>query len=32
MQKEVDAWAHQFEKTYFSQLSMISTCKHYVWC
>ena len=25
MQKEVDIWAHQFEKPYFSQLSMIAT-------
>ena len=25
MQKEVDIWAHQFEKPYFSPLSMIGT-------
>ncbi len=25
IQKEVDEWAHQFEKPYFSQLSMIAT-------
>ena len=25
MQKDVDVWAHQFEKPYFSQLSMIAT-------
>ena len=25
IQKEVDMWAHQFEKPYFSKLSMIAT-------
>ncbi len=25
IQKEVDVWAHQFEKSYFSPLSMVAT-------